>query len=174
MREEKDLVECGKLGRAVGLKGENLVVWYGESCPVNEGGEIVALLRDGKTRSFNVAALRRQGRLSVILFGGISSRNDASKLTNSRLFVRKAALSPLKPGEYYTYQIVGMEVVTDDGRSLGIVVKIFTAGENDVYEVMPAGGKPGDEMLIPAIADVITKIDINAGLITVKLLEGMD
>jgi 16S rRNA processing protein RimM len=66
-----------------------------------------------------------------------------------------------------------MEVETEDGGKLGRVVRIFTAGENDVYEVLPDGAKKGDEILIPAIGDVIISVDVEAKRMVIRPLEGM-
>jgi ribosomal 30S subunit maturation factor RimM len=52
-------------------------------------------------------------------------------------------------------------------------VRIFTAGENDVYEVLPEGARKGEEILLPAIKDVIISVDLIAGQMMVRLMEGM-
>ena len=66
-----------------------------------------------------------------------------------------------------------MIVETEDGRELGRVVRIFTAGERDVYEVIPENGSRGDEILIPANDDVVIGVDVEGGRMTVRPMEGM-
>ena len=53
------------------------------------------------------------------------------------------------------------------------MVRIFSAGENDVYEVLPEGGKRGEEILIPATSEVILSVDLKAGRMVIRPLEGM-
>lgn len=167
---EDVLVECGVLGRPVGLRGELIVSWPNGVSPVQIGEELFVSAR-GKTKhkTLKVAALRRQGRFSVVRFEGVADRTAAEKLRGARLFVRRERLPKLPRGEYYTFEILGLEVETEDGQKLGRVENIFSTGANDVYEVR----KGKKEILIPAVDNVIMKIDLKAGLIIVRLLDGM-
>ena len=85
--------------------------------------------------------------------------------------INVAELYPLEEDEYYTRDLYGMQVVTDEGEALGELVKIYETGANDVYAVK----KDGDtkELLIPAIKDCILQVDIDARVMTVHLLEGL-
>ncbi len=120
-----------------------------------------------------MVALRTQGRFDVVRFEGIDDRPGAETLTGSELYIPADRLPALSDGEYYCYQILGMLVVTEDGCELGRVVRIFTAGENDVYEVLPEGARRGKEILIPAIDGVVLSIDIDKGTMMVRPMDGM-
>jgi 16S rRNA processing protein RimM len=65
--------------------------------------------------------------------------------------------------------MIGLKVVTEDGRILGVIDAIFPTGSNDVY-VCSGGDR---EILLPGTADVIRKIDIGRGMMVVRLLEGL-
>ena len=167
-------VICGRIGRAVGLKGECRVRWVSGACPVEIGGELFVAESDEKFhKPYTVAALRRQGRFDIVRFDGISDRGVAEGLSGLELFQPEGDLPALPEGEYYCYQVLGMTVATEDGRELGKVVRIFTAGENDVYEVMPEGGKKGDEIMFPAIDQVILSVDVENGRMIVRPMKGM-
>jgi len=168
------LVECGRVGRAVALKGECQVIWASGSCPVSKG-EHLLLSRDGKSEfeKFAVVGLRTQGSFSIVRFDGISDRNSAKTLNGSLIFIEEERLPQLGKGEYYSYQILGMKVVTEEGIEVGEIVRIFTAGENDVYEILPDGAKRGSEIMVPAISEVIRNIDIAKKVMTIRPMEGM-
>jgi len=167
-------VICGRIGRAVGLKGECRVRWMSGACPVEIGGELFVAESDEKShKPYTVAVLRRQGRFDIVRFVGISDRNAAEGLGGLELFQPEGDLPALPEGEYYCYQILGMRVATEEGRELGRVVRIFTAGERDVYEVMPDGGGSGEEILIPASDDVILSVDVENERMIVRPMEGM-
>ncbi|MFA4874511.1 MAG: ribosome maturation factor RimM [bacterium] len=169
-----EFVSCGRVGRAVGLKGENAVFWNSGQSPVELGGEL--FIPDKKTqdhKSYRIAALRTQGRFDVVRFDGISDRTGAESLRGSEIYLPEDRLPRLPAGEYYCYQILGLRVATEDGRELGKIVRIFTAGENDVYEVLPEDAARGQEVLIPAIADIVLSIDIEKGRVIVRPMEGM-
>ena len=63
-----------------------------------------------------------------------------------------------------------MEVITDEGKKIGVATSVLLTGSNDVYVVKDSLGK---EFLIPATADVIQKIDVDTGKIVIHLIEGL-
>ncbi len=167
-------VSCGRIGRAIGLRGECVVFWNDDECPLDVGAEIFVDFGDGaELREYRIAALRKQGRFDVVRLDGIDDRESAEVLVNAQLVRPADSLPQLPEGEYYCYQILGMEVVTERGDNLGRVVRIFTAGENDVYEILPHGARRGAEILVPAIADVIISVDVAAKRMVIRPLEGM-
>ena len=71
-------------------------------------------------------------------------------------------------GSYYHYQIIDMDVLTEDGSPLGQVAQIIPTGSNDVYVVRDG---EGNEMLVPALADVLLEVDPERGRMVVRLPE---
>ena len=78
-------------------------------------------------------------------------------------------LRPLGEGEYYHFQILGLEVRTTTGEVLGRVEQIISTGSNDVFVVRG----PRGEVLIPAVDDVVKSVDPAAGRIEVEVVEGL-
>jgi 16S rRNA processing protein RimM len=95
---------------------------------------------------------------------GIDSRNAAEELRGALLEVPESDLTPLPEGQYYRFQVIGLEVRTPEGRSLGRVAEILSTGSNDVYVVR---GGPR-ELLIPAIEDVVKEVDVEGGRLVVE------
>lgn len=164
-------VECGKFGRPWGLKGQITVFWTGGACPVKAGrGEVFTRDLNGDYVPHVVLAAREQGSRSVVSLEDVSDPNEAKTLTNKTVYVPEEVLPKLKKNEYYCYQILGLKVETAAGKYVGEIVKIFPTGSNDVYEVKPP---KGPTILIPAIKDVIVKIDIENGKMIIEPMEGM-
>lgn len=69
-------------------------------------------------------------------------------------------------------EIIGLEVVSIEGRHVGRVTAIMKTGANDVYFVKPDDSD--DETLIPAIKQVIKDIDLEAGIITIEMPAGLE
>ena len=110
----------------------------------------------------------RWSRGSVYLgLSGIDSRNAAEEMRGAFLEVPESDLTPLPEGQYYRFQVIGLEVRTPEGRSLGQVAEILSTASNDVYIVR---GGPR-ELLIPAIEDVVKEVDLEAGRLVVELPE---
>ena len=101
----------------------------------------------------------------------INDINVAELYKNGRILIPDAVAIPLEEDEYYTRDLYGMKVVTDEGEDLGELVRIYETGANDVYAVKKAEDKK--ELLIPAIKDCILKVDIKENTMTVHLLEGL-
>ena len=76
----------------------------------------------------------------------------------------------LVPGEYYHYQLLGLSVTTDQGERLGEISEVLATGSNDVYVVK---SNNGDEILLPALQQVVKDIDLAAGEMLVHLIPGL-
>jgi 16S rRNA processing protein RimM len=112
---------------------------------------------------------RRQGSRALLKFAGYESRDAAGRLRGQLVQVPIEDAVPLENGEYYLYEIEGLEVITTEGERLGRVVEVIETGSNDVYVV-----RDGDqEILLPALSDVVTRVDLNAGRIEVRLPKGL-
>ena len=79
---------------------------------------------------------------------------------------------PLEEDEYYTFDILGLTVETEDGKILGNVTDVLQPGSNDVYVVeSPESDEP---ILIPALKSVVKKISVADGKMIVKLQEVLE
>ena len=75
----------------------------------------------------------------------------------------------LPSGEYYQFQLLGLSVQTKEGNPLGTLSAVLQTGSNDVYVVE----SEGNELLIPAIEEVIIEVDLLNGRLIVDLPEGL-
>lgn len=165
------LVEIGKITKPHGIAGMMRVQSYLESdavlCSVEEA--FVAKERD-EARRYKVKRLRLgRKQFFLLAFEGIDDRDKAGNLVGCSLLIASDRLKALPEGEYYWQDIIGLTVMGEDGRILGKIERIFPTGSNDVY--VCTGGER--EILLPAISDVIRKIEIDKGMMTVRLLEGL-
>ena len=128
------------------------------SPPAGEGGREVTL-----------GSLRRQDAPKgawVANFKELKDRNAAEGVVGWNVFIPESGRAPLPPGEYYVDQLVGLDVVTDAGRSLGRMTDVIHSPANDVYETDLG-------VLIPSVAAFILGIDLEAGRITVRDTPGL-
>ncbi|MFC1985479.1 ribosome maturation factor RimM [Chloroflexota bacterium] len=105
----------------------------------------------------------------IIKLNTIESIEDAAKLQGQPLEIQDSQLYHLPEGEYYHFQLIGLEVWTTQGELLGNITEILTAPSNDNYLVSGAKG----EILIPAIEDVIKSINLNKGCLVIEPIEGL-
>ncbi len=106
---------------------------------------------------------------AIIKLNTIDSIEDAQRLQGQPVEIHHSQVYPLPEGQYYHFQLIGLEVWTTQGELLGTVTEILTTNSNDNYVVRGAKG----EVLIPAIEDVIKSIDFNKGCIIIEPIEGL-
>jgi 16S rRNA processing protein RimM len=121
-------------------------------------------------REYKVQSFRAHQKNWLLKLEGVDTRNDAELLHDQWISIERKDQPPLTEDEYYSNQIIGLQVETIDGTALGIVTEILKTGANDVYVV---NGNRG-EILLPAQAEVIRSIDVEQGIMIVKLLPGME
>lgn len=106
----------------------------------------------------------------ILKFKGYDSINDIERYKSKNLLVTREQAVELEEDEYFIADLIGLKVVTEEGEDLGSLKDVMGTGANDVYVVETAGGK---ELLIPAIKDCIRNVDIEAGVMQVRLLDGL-
>jgi 16S rRNA processing protein RimM len=115
-----------------------------------------------------IERLRGTGRL-ILKLDGVDDRESADALRGQYVLVRETDLKPLPEGEFYRFQLIGLRVVTTEGRELGRITDLISARENDVF----VATGPGGENLIPVIEDVVQEIDVKAGKVTIEAIPGL-
>ena len=73
---------------------------------------------------------------------------------------------------YFIQDLIGLEVINADNPSVkyGVLSDVSQTGANDVYHIKDESGK---EVLVPAIADVVIRTDIDAGVMEIRPLKGL-
>ena len=106
----------------------------------------------------------------ILKFKGIDNINEIERYKRCPLMVPREDAVPLKEDEYFIADMLGMEVVTEDGKMFGTLKDVIETGANDVYVVESL---LHGEVLLPAIKECILKVDIETQKMTVHLMEGL-
>ncbi|MFC1897054.1 ribosome maturation factor RimM [Chloroflexota bacterium] len=105
----------------------------------------------------------------IIKLDTIDSIDVARQLRGQPIEIHHSQAYPLPEGQYYHFQLIGLEVWTTQGELLGNITEILTAESNDNYVVKGDKG----EILIPAVEDVVKSIDLNRGRIVIEAIQGL-
>lgn len=157
------------LSSAHGVQGA-LRLWPETDFPERLAGRHVWLQGPAPRRAVIEAARPDRRGSFIVQIEGVHDRTAAEALRGYEVQVPLDELPPLPEGEYYQHQIVGLRVEDEEVGDLGQVVAIERTGANDVYVVERA---PGRQWLLPAIRDVVLKIDLEAGRLIVRPIPGM-
>ncbi len=107
----------------------------------------------------------------LVGFSGVDTPEAAGLYRNTVVFVTARDRPALPDGAYYHHQLLGLNVVEQDGRNLGVLAEILETGANDVFVIAKPGG---GELLVPVIPDVIIEISPQKQSICVRLLPGLE
>ena len=165
---EPEFLVIGKLGRPHGLHGEILMVVYTDFPERIQPG--VTFFVGPHYQPIKLSKRRPHSRGLLITFEGYRARERIAELRNQLVYVRTSDRPPLEQGEYYHHQLLGLEVVDENGKKLGFLSNILETGANEVYVVRDQSGA---EILVPAIDSVVLDIDLEHKQVRVHLLTGL-
>jgi 16S rRNA processing protein RimM len=163
-------VTLGRLGRPHGLAGELALVSAGL-----EARELIAMREfrwcgaRGETRPLTLTAARSATPRMLVRFAGVNSRAAAAALVNGELQIERALLPDPGPGVAWTFQLIGCEVRTTEGRVLGTLERVMPPGAHPIYVV-----RGEREWMIPVVESVVRNVDLAGGVITVALPAGLE
>ena len=165
-----DLFAIGEIVKTRGLRGCLKVLCYVETKNTFAELKFVYIeISSGQKNRFGLRKIDVSGKILFIELEDIPDVESAQALVGCKVFLPEDMLEELPEGEYYWRDIIGLDVYNEEGKYIGKIESVFPTGSNDVYVCK------GEEreILLPAIADVIRKIDVNRRVMTVRLLEGL-
>lgn len=166
-----NLVVIGGVTRPHGLRGEMRVTPHTDRPERFEGlSECVLWNEVTDVRSVRrITGVRRQGDAVLLALAGCESVEAATALVGWLVALPREQALPLPPGHVYPWQLVGCRVVTDDGRPVGELSGIEPAPAQDLWVVRGAGR----EHLIPAVAEIVVEVDVEARRVVIRPPEGL-
>ena len=123
-----------------------------------------------KIQTYSIENIRISNSFVFLKLAQIDSRNDAELLRGKEILISEDQLIDLDEGEYFVHDLIGCQIISEDGLIIGEIDDIIQSSSNDIYLVK---NRKGHEYLIPAIADVIQKVDIQAKQVTIHVLDGL-
>ena len=157
----------GRILRPHGIRGElkiQLLTDYPERLAQHP-----SLFLGPELRRYPLKEVRFHKGTALIKLSGCVDRNTADELRGQLVQIPMEWAVPLEEGEYYHFQIAGVEVVTDQGEHLGEITEVLETGANDVYIVR---GPRGD-VLIPAVDEVVKELDLDKRRMVITPLPGL-
>ena len=122
-------------------------------------------------RTLTIRSVKFFKKFVILGFKGMDRIEDVEKLKGAELLINREDAIPLEEGEYFIPDLLGLRVVTDDGRELGVIKDVIETGANNVYDVQ---NEDGARILIPAIPQCILDVRLEEGDMTVHLLPGLE
>lgn len=165
-----NLLRVGVITSPHGVRGEVKV--FPTTDDVNRFKKLKKVLLDlGKERKeLEIEQVKFYKNLAILKFRGFDNINDVEPWRQKDLLITREQAVPLGEDENFIIDLIGLNVLTDEGETLGVMTDVIQTGANDVYCVKTEGGK---EVLLPAIKDCVLNVDLEKKEILVHVLPGL-
>jgi 16S rRNA processing protein RimM len=161
-------LSVGFLRRPHGLRGEIIMDLHTDFPERLRKGRKLFLGEEHKP--VTLESIRPHAKGVLMKFKAMDTPEDVGQFRNQWVYAAMKDLPPLPEGQHYQHQLLGFNVVDENGNPLGVLAEIIETGANDVYAVRDDSGT---EILLPNIPSVILELDFARRLMKVHLLEGL-
>lgn len=156
-------INVGKISGVFGVKGWVKVFAFTDPRENILSYSPWLLKKGGETKAVDVVDGQLHGKAVIARLAGVDDRDQALLLTGWDVLISRSQLPKARKGEYYWNELIGLDVETNQGVSLGVVDSLLETGANDVLVVQ--GGR---DRAIPFLqGQTILSIDLDAGKIIV-------
>lgn len=166
----EEYLEIGQIVNTNGLKGVLKVKPLTDDITRFEELETIYIQNKSQLVEKKIEKVRYSKNMVLLKLEGIDDINEAEKYRNLYIKINRKDIQELPENSYLIVDILNCEVYTEENVLLGKMIDVLQTGSNDVYVVKNSDGK---EILLPAIKDVVKKVDIQNKKIIVKLMEGL-
>ncbi|MBI1745987.1 MAG: 16S rRNA processing protein RimM [Acidobacteria bacterium] len=166
----ESLVSIGRVLRPRGIRGDVLVALLTDFPEHFEAlDQVYVKYSTGHLEAKRLENVWFHKGRAVVHFEHVDSYEAAEKLARAELSISEADLAELPEGTYFDFELIGCQVITVTGESVGCVESILKVPGNDLL-VVKAGGQ---ERLIPAHEPICREVNLDRRQIVVNLPEGL-
>ncbi|GFO70157.1 ribosome maturation factor RimM [Geomonas limicola] len=170
MSQSSKLLLIGKIQATQGIRGQLRVIPFaGDASSISLLDHVLIKAPSGALESFPMRSAKAHGKRVILTLSQFDNINQVLHLVGREIYAERGQLPELPDDEFYWSDLLGLEVVSQEGEVLGELVDIIETGSNDVYVVR----LEGREVLVPALEDVVLSVDLEANRMTVSLPEGL-
>ena len=124
-----------------------------------------------ESRKFILSRVRTQKNTAILKLEGVDTPEAADGLRNLNVLVERDDLQPPGENEYYWSDLIGLQVCTSRGETIGEVRDLIDSGGHDILVIKSSGR--GREFLVPFVKRFVTAVDLDGSVITVEPVEGL-
>lgn len=165
----ENLVTIGKCVKPHGLHGEigvKPITDFPER--FEETVHVFAHKQQDPVRPLEIEAVRNHSGGFLIKFKGVKTKDAAAALRGFFLAVPDDELVELEEDEFWHWELEGLRALDFDGNEIGVLAEVIESPAHDLYLIKTPGGR---EHLVPAVREFVPEIDIEKGIVVVKILE---
>ena len=165
-----EFITIGKVVSTQGNKGEVNILPLTDSTDRFKNLVTVFLRNNNSQTTLNIEKIRIKEDTVILKLKDIENIEEAKMIVGSFLEVERKNALKLPKDTYFIFEIIGLEVYTENNIFLGKVENVISTGSNDVYIVK---GKNKKELFIPAIREVVKNVNLEKKRITINIVDGL-
>ena len=166
----QEFITIGKVVSAQGNKGEVNVLPLTDSIDRFKNLSTVFLRNKNSQTVLSIEKIRIKKDMVILKLKDIENIEEAKTIVGSFLGVERKNAVKLPKDTYFIFEIIGLEVYTENNVFLGKVENVISTGSNDIYIVKDKNEK---ELFIPAIREVVKNINLEKKRITINIVDGL-
>jgi len=163
----EEYLEIGQIVNTFGIKGQVKVVPFTDDITQFDTLKQIYIEKRKNLELFEIEKSNYHKNMIILKLKGIDTPES---LRNCYIKINRKDARKLPEGTYFIVDLIGLDVYTDEEKLLGTLEDIYNAGSSDIYVVRTSEGK---QILLPAIKDVIKKVDIENKKVIVHIIEGL-
>lgn len=166
---KQQYLEVGKIVNTHGIKGEMKLQLWCDDIDFLKQFKVLYLDSRGE-QGRKLRSVRPQNGNALICLEGVHSIEAASLLKNQVLYINRSD-AQIPEQSHYIQDLIGCKVTDiDTNAHYGKVVDVINLGASDIYVVK---NNKNQEIMIPAIPEIVLKIDMEAEDIKIKKMKGL-
>lgn len=166
----EDLLRIGVVTTTHGLRGEVKIFPTTDDARRFDDCEEVILVTKQDHLLLHVERVKYFKNIVIVKFKEFNDISEVERFRKCDIMVTREHAVPLEEGEYFICDIIGADVVTEDGAPVGTVKDVLQTGANDVFVI---GTEDGREVLFPSIPDCIKKVDVEKKEVVAHIMPGL-
>lgn len=166
----EDLLRIGVVTTTHGIAGEVKVFPTTDDVTrFKKCDEVILVTREGEL-NLHVERVKFFKNMVILKFREFNNINEVEGFRKCDLMVTRENALPLEEGQYYLCDVIGADVVEEDGSHIGVVMDVIETGANNVFSIRTDEGR---EVLFPVIPDCIKKVDTSGRVVTAHIMKGL-
>ena len=169
MPQNIEFISIGIVIKAHGIKGEVQITPLTDEPVIFFDLYSIYLNINGNRKNCAIEKVRLTHNKIILKFENINDRSAAQNLKGALLEIKRTDLRELSDNEYFIFDLIGLKVKSLTGELIGELKNVLNLPANDVYVV----NNGVNEFLIPAIKDVIKRVDLDKGEMIIDPIDGL-
>ena len=159
---KKRFLEAGVIVNTHGIQGEvKIVPWADDPSFLTQFKTLYI-----NDNAYQIETARIHKSFALVKFKGIDDVVAGQAMREKIVSIDREGME-LEEGTVFISDLIGLPVFAD-GEEIGTLTEVLNLPANDVYVV-----KGTMKYMIPAVSEFLEEVDVEKGIIRVKLLEGM-